>query len=147
MTLAVETVEINGKDVELYKITGHPVEDLVVLARNISSADAARLIEAATGDLKANDETLIDGVEATGIALNLLQAVYTDIGRSPFQLYAGVFQSLADVTKVITKADISTNTAQHIYDIKESGGDSGLAATVAALTLRIEALELAATET
>lgn len=119
MTLATETVKINGQDVEVFRITGHPVEDLVVLTNTLTETDKQRLIKAASGDLKANDNTKIGEDDLTGIALALLQAVFPEINRSPFQLYGNLFQSLAKVTEIAIKGDIGANLVQYVYDLKQ----------------------------
>lgn len=119
MPLVAETVQINGQDVEVFRITGHPVEDLVVLTNTLTETDKQRLIKAASGDLKANDNTKIGEDELTGVALALLQAVFPEINRGPFQLYGNLFQSLAKVNENAIKGDIAANLVQYVYDLKQ----------------------------
>lgn len=101
-----ETVDIAGVDVELYRITGHPVTDLVILKNGLTPIDITRLQAVVGGTLKGrNDTTLPTGETVTGIFLNMLQAKIVDINKWGNEYFTHVLVSLSDVVAAMTSAD------------------------------------------
>ena len=152
MALELETIEINGAETEVYRVDGHPIEDLLILKQDLSPVDEARLLEAATGDLKDRelDEIEVLGeeepVKVTGTYLNLLQAKFKDINKWASDYFTKLLFSEEVITEVLEKANIATHQVDVIYGLTKGGGESGgsdLGDKIAALEARVAQLEQA----
>lgn len=122
MALVAETVQINGADVEVFKITGHPTTDLVAIVDNLSALDQKRLILAAGTTLKGRDLTTVDvegvATPVTGLYLNVLQAHLADVNKFASDYFASLFESLAVVQARAVRLHAAGHTAAKIVELE-----------------------------
>lgn len=122
MALVAETVQINGVDVEVFKITGHPTTDLMAIVDNLSALDQKRLILATGTTLKGRDLAKIDvegvATTVTGLYLNLLQAYLPEVNKFASDYFAPLLDSLAAVNTKVHKAYVSNHLADFVIDLE-----------------------------
>lgn len=122
MALVAETVQINGVDVEVFKITGHPTTDLMAIVDNLSALDQKRLILATGTTLKGRDLAKIDvegvATTVTGLYLNLLQAYLPEVNKFASDYFAPLLDSLAAVNNKVHKAYVSNHLADSVIDLE-----------------------------
>lgn len=140
--LVSETIQINNKDVVVYKIAGHPTDTTIVLEQDISALDLKRLNAAVSGDLKKRDITELEGVEVTDDLLNILQAFLPEVNMWATDYFKYLLKKLEHVTVVNTKSHISSHLTDVVYNLLTTGGsDVDIQAQLTAILERIDALE------
>lgn len=117
MSVVKETVVINGNDVEVYKIAGHPDEDSTIFANKLSDIDVARLLLATGGTIKGRDVASIGETELTGDFLNLYQAKFTDINRWAYDYFGDLIVDLPVATTALIKTEIGVDVIDAIYKL------------------------------
>lgn len=116
MALVAEEVTIDGEVVEVFKITGHPITDAIIVKSDLAAVDQARLILAASGEIKGDSNaTTVGEDEYTLEALNILQAHFTDINKNANTFFSTLIKSQAEVEK---RAALNGDLAQKVYDLQ-----------------------------
>lgn len=123
MASVKETIQIDGKDVEVYKIEGHPTLTVLILANTLSKIDEERLKLSLTGTIKGRNETGEGGVTFTGDMLHLYQANLTDVNKFAYDYFSDLLTDLDKLTDRITRANVASDQVKAILALTKRVAD------------------------